>query len=403
MKIAAIVPEYPPHEIGGGGVVFEGLAGAYLRDGHEVRVFAGLDSIRSWFTGTIRDERHGIHVLRYPLIPLGVDRPYLRSIPPPGLSAANLRRDLRKWGPDVAHVHGYGHAFVDLAARFLRGARVPYIFTIHGLPRTPNRRSMPIRAVYSLYRRCGPDRTLVRAANATAVSEAIARELRTSREVTMIPNGLTPLPPSSPSGASVLRRRFAIIEDAPVIVAAGRLAWSKGFDVLIEALGRLAMPRVICVMAGADGGELERLKACGQRCADGTQIVFTGAMDRQGLADLFSIASVVVIPSRDEPFGLVGLEALASGCRVVASRVGGLMDFLQSPVAELVTPGEPDPLAAALKRAVSKGPLNAAELRVVDGLRREYSWGRLAGQYEDLMEDAVRRSHARNRGVARAY
>jgi glycogen(starch) synthase len=402
MKIAAIVPEYPPHEIGGGGVAFEGLARAYLADGHQVKVFTGLDSVRSWFSGPVAEERSGIRVVRYPLIPPGRNAPYLRSIPPPGLPAVRLRRDLREWGPDVAHVHGYGHAFVDLAARFLWSARVPYIFTIHGLPRTPHRKSKPIRAGYSLYRKFGPDRTLMYAANATAVSEATARELRQSARVAVIPNGLTPLPAPSLTGASTLRRRFAILEDVPVIVSAGRLTWSKGFDVLIEALAYLPMSRVACVVAGADAGERQRLEARLQRCADGIQGLLVGEMDRQGVADLFSIASTVVIPSRDEPFGLVGLEALASGHRIVASRVGGLVDFLRPPMAELVPPGEPEALARALSRAILQGPLSEADLRVADGIIADHSWSRIAARYESLLEGAIRGSHENNGGATSA-
>lgn len=395
MRIALVVPEYPPYAIGGGGLVFESLAHAYTSYGHAVKVFAGWDSLRSWHARPAEEERQGVRLTRFPLIPVGRGVPFLRSIPPPGVRATvRLRRDLRAWKPDVAHVHGYGHAFVDVAARFLRRQRTPFIFTIHGFPRTQEQMAAPIRMGYSAYKRWGPQWILKKAAAVTAVSQAVAHEVDKATNITVVPNGLVDFRSASDADNADIRRMLQIPDAVPVIAGVGRLARSKGFDVLVRAFSDLPVPRAVCIIAGADAGEYGRLSALGRQCRQGLDLLLPGAMDRDRLSQLMSIASVLVIPSRDEPFGLVALEALASGLRVVASSVGGLPDFLRAPVAELVPPENPRVLAAAIMRALSRGPFGPTERRVADHVLTEYSWTRVAAQYTRLMSLAVDGSKA---------
>src|SRR2546425_12965989 len=95
MKIAVVTPEYPPDTIGGGGIVVEALVTHYLAD-NRVEVFSAADSMRSWSLGRHRDTvEKNVVVNRYPLLPIGGDRAYLRSVVPPNLRAwLALRNDL---------------------------------------------------------------------------------------------------------------------------------------------------------------------------------------------------------------------------------------------------------------------------------------------------------------------
>jgi glycosyltransferase involved in cell wall biosynthesis len=124
---------------------------------------------------------------------------------------------------------------------------------------------------------------------------------------------------------------------------------------------------------------------------DGIKVVLPGWLDREGLSDLFRLASVVAVPSRDEPFGLVALEAIGMKRRVVASRTGGLAEFLRPPVAELVDSEDPKMWASALQRALMRGPLTGEEERTADQILTEHSWPHLAHQYEALMMNCLPR------------
>ena len=195
VRIAVITPEYPPDHIGGGGIVVEALALEYAKT-NEVRVFSAWDTHRSWRGDRLAELKAGVSVYRYPLVPLFRRQPHFRSVVPPNPAAGvRLSRDLKEWSPDVAHLHGYGYAIVDLASAILVRRKVPYIFTVHGLPQTPSQRRAPTRAAYAAYRRIGPDRTMGPVAHTvTAISRAVAEALPADRQVTVVPNGITPLP-----------------------------------------------------------------------------------------------------------------------------------------------------------------------------------------------------------------
>jgi glycosyltransferase involved in cell wall biosynthesis len=385
VRIAVITPEYPPDHIGGGGIVAEALAQEYAKT-NEVRVFSAWDTQRSWRGDRFAELKDDVSVYRYPLIPLFRRQPHFRSVVPPNpVAGVQLSRDLKEWSPDVAHLHGYGYAMVDLASETLVRRKVPYIFTVHGLPQTPSRRGAPTRAAYAAYRRIGPVRTMARAHAVTAISRAVAEALPADRQITVVPNGITPLPASDRYRAARLSQRLELDPGVPVIAAAGRLSRSKGFDVLLRALTEIDIPRLACVVAGADAGELSSLRNIAALMPSGIKVSLPGWLDREGLADLFGLASVVAVPSRDEPFGLVALEAVGVRRRVVASRVGGLAEFLRAPVAELVDSEDPKTLASALKRALSRGPLTDDEERIADQILAEHSWPYLSREYEVLM------------------
>jgi glycosyltransferase involved in cell wall biosynthesis len=389
LRIAVVTPEFPPDIIGGGGIAVQALAYEYATR-HDVRIFTAANSHRSWLGRRIVESEDGIGVNRYPLIPIGRSKPYLRSVLPPAMPACiALRRDLASWQPHVAHLHGYGYAVTDLAARALARGRVPYVFTVHGLPRTPMRRKRAVRLAYATYLRFGAGATFRRAGAVTAVSNAVAEALGRATRIHVIPNGVSPLPPSNPSRAATIRKHLGISDGVPVVAAAGRLSESKGFDILINALSSVRVPHVVCVIAGSDAGAQALLWDLATRTRRGIAVRFPGELSREALADLFSVASLVVMPSRDEPFGLVALEALAQRRRLVAARSGGLAEFLDPEVAILVPPENVQALAEAITAGLTRGPLLQRDLESIDKLLTRHSWPMIARQYEDLMTSLI--------------
>lgn len=389
MKIAVVTPEYPPDTIGGGGVAVEALVHEFAGR-HDVRVFSAADSIRSWFQGRHLDPTADAVVNRYPLIPVGRRKPYLRSVVPPDLPAwLGLRKDLMSWRPDVAHLHGYGYAVTDLAGRILVRRGVPYIITIHGLPTTPLARNSLIRAAYRAYQRFGVGSTVRRARVVTAVSKSVADSVPCPVKVRVVPNGVTPLPVSDPARAGLLRGRLGISDGTPMVAAAGRLSTSKGFDVLVRALDDVRVPKLACVIAGSDAGAERLLLELAAHTRPGVSVRLVGRLSREDLADLFSAATVIVVPSREEPFGLVALEALSVRRRLVASNTGGLSEFLHARVAELVPPGDAAVLASAITSSLLRGRFTPREQKEVDELLDQHSWATVACQYESLLGEVA--------------
>jgi glycosyltransferase involved in cell wall biosynthesis len=132
------------------------------------------------------------------------------------------------------------------------------------------------------------------------------------------------------------------------VVFAGRIVRPKGVDVLIRAAREVEGEFVIC----GDGRRLGAMRELARTCGVEDRVEFRGWLSAEDLAEELAQASVAVIPSLwPEPFGLVGIEALAAGRPVVASATGGVPDWLQDGVSgTLVPPGD----AAALARALNE-------------------------------------------------
>ena len=145
--------------------------------------------------------------------------------------------------------------------------------------------------------------------------------------------------PSEPSGPSSGR----------TILFAGRIVRDKGLDVLVEALSLRGDSWSRCLVIG-EGWDENRIRRLANRRGVGAKVVFLGPLPRKEVRDELGKAHVVVVPSRwPEPFGIIGLEAMAAGRPVVASNVGGIPEWLDDGrTGILVPPGDAKALAGAL-------------------------------------------------------
>jgi len=144
----------------------------------------------------------------------------------------------------------------------------------------------------------------------------------------------------APGDQRSARRRLGVREDAAVLLFAGRIQALKGPDVLVRAAAAMLRrdpslrPRLVVVVVGGPSGsglgrphELEALaRGLGLVDVPGVADVvrFEPPAPRPVLADWYRAADLVAVPSSNESFGLVALEAQASGTPVVAASVGGL-------------------------------------------------------------------------------
>lgn len=147
------------------------------------------------------------------------------------------------------------------------------------------------------------------------------------------------------------------------LVFLGRLVSQKGCDTLIEALSSLAecgkRPDLTVIGDGPDRAALERQAEQG---GVAKQVRFLGRMTGQALAAELCRYRVMVVPSRyEEPFGIVALEGLASGCVLIVSERGGLVDAIGEHGMTFPN-GDADALADRLKQVL--GNMEAARLRL---------------------------------------
>ncbi len=388
MKIAQVSTRYPP---GPGGVerhVAE-VASRLGTRGHRVDVYAS-DLYREfpW-------QRLGPEVPREETRPFGaVHRLRVRSLPGPlhypffrGLGAA-FARDR----PDVVHVHTYGTDQVAVAQRFGRKTGTPFVLTAHFHPIWSIEGGWirhRLRAFYDR-RSAGP---IVRAAARVIVQTREEERLLGTlglglRRVDVIPPGYAPLSTVAPPGT--FRTQYRI--PGPYVLFVGRLASNKGLLPLVEAFAAVARdhPDATLVLAGEDGGMRAGVEAAGARLGLGPRLRIVGHVGEDAvLADAYREARMTVLPSEYEAFGLVLLESLAQGTPVVASRVGGIPEFVPDGKAGLlVTPNDAGELARAIGR-LWEDPALGRQLGTYgrDQVVPVYTWDRLVDRLEALYRE----------------
>jgi glycosyltransferase involved in cell wall biosynthesis len=190
-----------------------------------------------------------------------------------------------------------------------------------------------------------------------AHAREIARELhRDERSIRIIPNTMNLIEPSVKSAAT----------DRPTVLFAGRLESVKGIAMLLEAAALVVkqLPTTRFVLAGSSHPTLpqEELDALIGKYELENNVEQIGALTKSELNSWYGRASLCVVPSHYESFGLVALEAMAAGMAVVAMRVGGLPELIEDGMTGLLTAaGDTNALAAAVIRLLTD-PARAAAL-----------------------------------------
>ncbi len=148
------------------------------------------------------------------------------------------------------------------------------------------------------------------------------------------------------------------------VLCVGRLDHSKGQDVLLRAMSQVIVevPHAELVLIG-DGSQRTQLEQLA--CSLGIQkkCRFLGRLPHAEVLKAMSRATVTIVPSRAEAFGLVNLESFAVGTPVIASRVGGIPDIYSSSEAEgfLVPPDDPVALAEKITMVLNNPTLRAQQ------------------------------------------
>lgn len=142
-------------------------------------------------------------------------------------------------------------------------------------------------------------------------------------------------------------------DNPTVFVSLGRFVEKKGFDVLLSAFQKFIVKSsgpAFLYLAG-DGPLCESLKRLASELGIEHCVKFIGWID--DIVSFYDSGDIFVLPSRDEPFGIVLLEAMARGKSIISTNIGGPRDFLDSSTAFLVEPDDSQSLSEAMLLAVT--------------------------------------------------
>ena len=282
-----------------------------------------------------------------------------------------LRRALAR--ADLVHAHGLRAGLVAATAlrlrdgRGSRSPRPPLVLTLHNALQEGGGR---LRGAMQTL-----ERLIIRGADLVlAVSSDLAANARRAGapDVRVAPALAPPLPPAQ-RGRDEVRAELGVAEGRPLVVAVGRLHPQKGYDVLLDAVGRWAGTDDPPLLAIAGDGPLHGELAA-RIAAERLPVVLLGR--RGDVADLLGAADACVLPSRWEGSPFTAQEALRAGTPLVSTRTGGIPELVGE-AAELVAVGDAQALADALDRVLGD-PARAAALREA-GRRQAAQWPDEAG------------------------
>jgi glycosyltransferase involved in cell wall biosynthesis len=178
-------------------------------------------------------------------------------------------------------------------------------------------------------------------------------------------------------------------QDTFTFLAVGGLLPGKRFDVLLQAMAivRSQAERARLMVAG-DGPERDALLRQTSDLDLDSVVSWLGLVDRNRLPELFRSANAFVLSSNFESFGVVLIEAMASGLPVIATKCGGPEEIVTSEVGELVSIGDPAEMANAMLRLMTTG-YSASAIR--HSFISSYSRVAVSAKLREVYDSALKR------------
>jgi glycogen(starch) synthase len=209
--------------------------------------------------------------------------------------------------------------------------------------------------------------------------------------VAVIPNGIDPLDLQPVEDLDALRARFAQPHERLVLLV-GRLVYEKGFQIALEALPGVIerLGDVRFLVAGSGTAESE-LRAQAEALGLAKHGTFLGWIGDDVLHSLYRIADLTVVPSIYEPFGLVALEAMASGCPCIVADTGGLREVVPNEQVGLrFESRDPVSLAGMMERVLSDDALRDRLVAEASEHVLRFDWADIARQTAEIYGDLRR-------------
>lgn len=211
-------------------------------------------------------------------------------------------------------------------------------------------------------------------------------------------------------GRAAARARLGLPADALIPLFAGRIQPLKAPDILLHAVRLLldAQPRlrerlVVPVVGGPSGSGMARpegLQKLAAKLGIADVVCFRPPVDQQALADWYRAASVLVMPSYSESFGLVAIEAQACGTPVVAASVGGLPVAVRDGSSGFLVPGhEPAAYAEVLGRFAANPDLGTRMGAAAARHAQSFGWDAAARSTTRVYGEALAAMPGRLRSV----
>jgi len=352
MRVAVFCNDYWP-TIGGVQTGVRGLAAALRGRGHEVLILT-CRPVGCSHTELV----DGITVRRFAWSFRPLHSAPLRML----MARRQVRETVRSFQPDIVYVH-----FVSTDALFgrdaARQAGVPFVLSFRGNDAIRIAERGPLQRW--LYGR------LTAQSSANLFCSAWFRR-RTSAARWY--RG-TPARTGVLADAVDVSRRSHGTEQRPYVLAPGRLVPKKGFDLLLQAWERVSDEIPARLLIAGDGPERASLERLANRVPEARRAQLLGDVPHERLLGMMERAELCIVPSREEPYGIVAVEAQALGVPLLAAAVDNLPSLVEDGMTGYLAAPTADGLAEGMRRAWNDASrrLVAERARGTAGARRTYS------------------------------
>lgn len=345
MRIAMFSPE-SLHSIFEGGLAVHvtELAAGLRRRGHEVHVITRRATGQRAY-----DHIHGVH---YHRVTYGVSRDVIETADWMCKAMAHCFHEISTGTGKVDIAHAHDWMAINALKYVMHGFAAPGILSMHSTEygRDGNvffdgfaRRVRDVEASG-----CHAANLVIAVSNFLA--DEVSRIYHVPREkIHAVHNGVSYRAFDGFIDPVEVKRRFGIPPMAPLIFSPARLTLQKGMDMLVQAVPMVlaSFPDARVVISG-EGPEKNRIVELAQRSGCAHAIVFAGVLPRAHYVDVIRACNLVAVPSRNEPFGIVVLEAWAAGKPVVVTTSGGPREFVRHDVDGFLVDANPQGIAHGL-------------------------------------------------------
>lgn len=383
MRIAFFTNCYKPL-VNGVVTSISSLKEAYERKGHEAYVFA--PRVEDY----VDQEKN---VFRYRSVNLTSKVKYPLPIP----LSFRVKKIITEFNPDIVHIH---HPFLLSSVAIMYGKRlgIPKILTLHTQYEQYAHYVSPIperltqEAIKMIIHNLSYKIDCI-----TTPSESMRELIRSygvKNRIEIIPNAihLISFKEDDVFKRTEIKKKYNLKEDDKIILFVGRVASEKSIDKIIKALAIIKkrdISKVKLLIIG-DGPAMDELKQLARTLKIEKDVIFAGTVSYEEIRHYYKMAYVFTIASTTETFGIVTIEALASGVPVLAVKAPGAVDILTDGVDGLLVDNDVEKFANALEKIIrepelreklSRGTLKTSEKYSIDTISE-----RMLNLYREVIE-----------------
>lgn len=366
MRIAILVPLFPPKWLGGVEIVTYNIAEYLARRGHEVHVITSLDE---GLPKECMEEGFFVH------------RIFWREIRFLGcmLFWIKIFLVLKKIKPDIVHAQTVGMGIPGYFAKtFLKK---PYLIWGHG-----SEVYYPMLVIKFIY----IFKLVLKNADAViALTEDMKKAIKKiyNRDVLVIPNGID-LEKFKDLSKVTLRKGWKIEDEEKILTFVGTLRPFKGVEYLIRAMKIIRQKNADArLMLVGNGENREKLEKLVKELILEEYVRFIGKVQNEEVPEYMVASDIFILPSLSEGFPVTVLEAMASGLPIIVTRVRGLQEIIKDGEnGFLVEPKNPEQIAEKVLMLLEDEELRERISRNNKKRVNDYSWESIVERVEEVYQ-----------------